>query len=404
MTTFSNRAAVAMLAALVLLALSVTPALLAQERLDPGDVTLDLGHRSIVLEAGDLNADVDVAVINNTTRLVEFRIEVSGTPVGWKVDLWDRLFDYRVSSIALKSAERQDLRLRVQPPSDLAEDASHPLIIRLAALDGREIDKADFSVRALPSKSKEPGTVAVASTYPVLRGTGGNLFGFELDIRNKTGGKASFNLNAESPPSWQVEFVPAFGESKRISSLSMIENDNQRVQVRVTPPATAAVGDYPILVTVGNEQTESITTLLVTLIGKGVASVTTGSGRLNVSVTAGDASLVIFRIGNTGTAELRDLQLTAEAPLNWEVQYNLNPVPLLPTNSVIDITAAVVPDPDVLPGDYLVKLRAQNSQTDASLDLRVTVGRSTIWGWVGIGLVLLVLAGLGGLFWRLGRR
>jgi uncharacterized membrane protein len=123
-----------------------------------------------------------------------------------------------------------------------------------------------------------------------------------------------------------------------------------------------------------------------------------------MNATAGDPSPVIFRVGNTGTAELRNLSLTAEAPLNWAVQYNLNPVPLLPPNSVIDITAIVVPDRNALPGDYLVKLRANNPEADASLDLRVTVGRSTIWGWVGIGLVLLVLAGLGGLFLKLGRR
>ena len=39
-----------------------------------------------------------------------------------------------------------------------------------------------------------------------------------------------------------------------------------------------------------------------------------------------------------------------------------------------------------------------------SLEVRVTVTQSTIWGWLGILIVIAVLGGLGGLFLKLGRR
>ena len=38
------------------------------------------------------------------------------------------------------------------------------------------------------------------------------------------------------------------------------------------------------------------------------------------------------------------------------------------------------------------------------LTLRVTVLTPTIWGWVGVIIVVLVVIGLIAMFWRLGRR
>ena len=390
------------LGTLAILILGGTAALSAQE--GSGGVTLEMKHRGITMEVGDPRADVEVVLTNSTSILQELNIQLSGVPSEWEVALWNESFDYKVRSVALRGAESQEMRLRIEPPSGITEDQSHSMSLRLLTSTGQELDRADFEVRVLPDRPREPGDVQVASTYPVLRGAVGNLFEFELDIRNKTGANASFNLSAEALPDWLIEFIPAFGEDKRITSVSMVNNGNERVKVRVTPPSGALVGDYPIIARVGNDQTESETTLLLTLTGRGVTTVTTANSRLNVDANAGDSAPVAFRIGNTGTAELRNIQLAARAPEGWRVQFQLNPIPLLPTNNIIDIQTAIMPPANTLPGDYLVTLEANNPDSEASLDIRVTVGRSTIWGWVGIGIVVLVLVGLGGLFVRLGRR
>jgi uncharacterized membrane protein len=52
----------------------------------------------------------------------------------------------------------------------------------------------------------------------------------------------------------------------------------------------------------------------------------------------------------------------------------------------------------------MIKLRSRNNEASSVADIRVTVEQSTIWGWLGLLLVIVVLASLGGLFWRLGRR
>lgn len=373
--------------------------------LEPGDVALEMRHRDIALEKGDKTADIGVILHNRTEKTAEFSVEISGIPTGWEVGLWNETFDYKVRSVALNPLEKsKNLTLRIASATGLEEETVYPMSIRLVSTAGGQIDKAEFSVRALPTIARSSGEVIVSSTYPILRGPIGNVFEFEIDIRNRTGIESSFTMSADAPTEWLVEFTPAFGESKRISSVSMGNDRNERVKVTVAPPGTAKEGEYPIIITVANENVESTTTLMLTLTGKGIATVSTANGLLNVDATAGEPTPVVFRIGNTGTAELRNLQLTAVAPDEWTVQFQLNPIPLLPPNNIIDIETVVVPSTSALPGDYLVKLRAASAETDASLDVRVTVGRSTIWGWVGIIIVILVLGGLVALFWRLGRR
>jgi len=57
-----------------------------------------------------------------------------------------------------------------------------------------------------------------------------------------------------------------------------------------------------------------------------------------------------------------------------------------------------------LVGDYAVGLNIKGEKTSDDLEMRVTVKASAAWGWIGIGIILLVIIGLFGLFVSLGRR
>ena len=101
---------------------------------------------------------------------------------------------------------------------------------------------------------------------------------------------------------------------------------------------------------------------------------------------------------------MEGITLLADAPQGWEVTFESSEVLPLPVNNQIDMPVTVIPAGDAIPGDYLVTLRANHIDASDTLELRVTVAQSTIWGWLGIVLVILVIGGLGALFWRLGRR
>jgi uncharacterized membrane protein len=57
-----------------------------------------------------------------------------------------------------------------------------------------------------------------------------------------------------------------------------------------------------------------------------------------------------------------------------------------------------------LVGDYSVGVMVNGEKSDKTVEMRVTVKASTAWGWIGVGVIIIVIAGLSGLFIWLGRR
>ena len=241
------------------------------------------------------------------------------------------------------------------------------------------------------------------------------MFEFEVVIDNDTGADSSFSLEGEvletldgsglPLPGWEINYLPSFGAERLISSISVNDALSERVDVRVTPPRSAEPGDYYVPVVVQDEAGfGAVAILQISLRGRGQLITSTDTGLLNVDATAGEAAYTKLRLTNFGTADMEGITLLADAPQGWEVTFESSEVLPLPVNNQIDMPVTVIPAGDAIPGDYLVTLRANHIDASDTLELRVTVAQSTIWGWLGIVLVILVIGGLGALFWRLGRR
>jgi len=67
-------------------------------------------------------------------------------------------------------------------------------------------------------------------------------------------------------------------------------------------------------------------------------------------------------------------------------------------------TAHIPPSSNAVAGDYQITLSASNTDANESIDVRVTVETSPIWGIVGILLVVATIGGLVLVFRRYGRR
>lgn len=68
------------------------------------------------------------------------------------------------------------------------------------------------------------------------------------------------------------------------------------------------------------------------------------------------------------------------------------------------VEVTITPADQALVGDYSVGLSVEGGKVTKTLELRTTVRASTAWGGVGIGIIVLVIAGLVMLFIRMGRR
>ena len=385
----------------------------------PSDVRLDSAVRSLEMGPRETRTDLTVDLYNTTAERRLVKIILEDIPEGWDIAVWDRFFDFKVGEIVVEppapddTGASQSLRLRVDLPDERPPAGSYSFGLRVTSPDGTvEYDNARYTI-AVPEPPASMDTGAsITVTYPALSGPSTSEFEFEIVIDNDTGADTSFSLsaaaldqNGQVLSGWDITFSPSFGQERVISSISVGDALNERVDVRVTPPRNTPPGDYLIPVQVQDDAGfEADALLLVTIRGRGEVFLGTDTGLLNLDATAGEEASTKFRLTNFGTAELMDINLLADAPSGWEVSFELSPVPSLPANQQIDIVTTVLPAADAIPGDYLVTLRSNHPDTNASLELRVTVAQSTIWGWLGIVLVVLVLVLLGALFLRLGRR
>ena len=58
-----------------------------------------------------------------------------------------------------------------------------------------------------------------------------------MAVVNNTPEDVSLNLGALFPQGWTVQFLPAFGAERLITNVSIVAQLNQRIKVRVFPPA-----------------------------------------------------------------------------------------------------------------------------------------------------------------------
>jgi uncharacterized membrane protein len=134
-------------------------------------------------------------------------------------------------------------------------------------------------------------------------------------------------------------------------------------------------------------------------------TLTTPDGRLNASGTAGSQIAREITIANDGTADLLGVTPSVTAPTGWEVTFEPETVDV-PAGQTINVMSTIVPSNDAIAGDYVITYRASAAENTASADenIRVTIETSLTWALVGIALIVVVLAALGWVFARYGRR
>ena len=131
----------------------------------------------------------------------------------------------------------------------------------------------------------------------------------------------------------------------------------------------------------------------------------TETGRLNTEATAGEDKHFAIKLVNFGSAAIEDITFSSSKPEGWSIKFNPEKVDSLESGLTQDVDVVInAPKGKTIAGDYVVTINAKSMKVNDSLELRVTVLTPSIWGWVGIIIVLVVIAGLAVIFRQLGRR
>jgi uncharacterized membrane protein len=327
---------------------------------------------------------------------------ISKIPKGWKAKI--KTYRYTVTGVYVPSGEDKTLTFEAEPGKDVAP-GKYDFRVEAKTADGQFKMNQDIlvEVTGAAEKSSEDRGVKLTTNYPQIRGPSDATFEFSVDVDSKLDKDAVFDLFANGPKGWDINFKPAY-ESKYITSLRLKSNQNQSIAVEVKPPPMTEAGEYPINVRVSSGDAKGEIKLAVMLTGTYSLEVGTPSGLLSLDARQGRTANVSFYVKNTGSAANHNVKFMSFKPENWKVEFTPESLDVIQPGDLKQVELSITPYEDALVGDYSVSVNVEGEKASKIIEFRTTVKASAAWGWIGIGIIVVVIGGLFGTFRWLGRR
>jgi uncharacterized membrane protein len=390
------------LAAVFLMIISAgTFARAEKENLPARAITMAIEYPGVEISKDD-DVSLDVIFHNKGRSDENVEVWIVEKPKGWDAKI--KTYQFTVTGVHVPSDSNKSLTFEADPEEGI-KPGDYQFRINARTQDGkfRMSQALTVKVTADEGKSKEPRGVKLTTSYPVIRGPSDATFEFSLEVDSKLEEDAVFDLLAQGPQGWDINFKPAY-ESKYISSLRIKGKQSTSVAVEVKPAMGAAAGEYPINVRVNSGDANAEAKLTVILTGTYGLEVGTSSGLLSLEARAGRPANMSFYVKNTGSAVNQDIKFMTFKPENWKVEFNPEKIDAIEAGDFKQVEVIITPYEDALVGDYSVGVNVEGEKASKTIEFRTTVKASAAWGWIGIGIIVVVIGGLFGLFRWLGRR
>ncbi|MEM2928380.1 MAG: NEW3 domain-containing protein [Nitrososphaerota archaeon] len=357
-------------------------------------------YSGLILEAGS-SVTIPLIVTNNMNGTLNIAFSIASGPN------WDAKFKYKgyvLKSIYLLPKETISIDFSFTAPAN-ASQGNYEYVLLASTIDGKikkEI-KISIDLKAKEVVATKAGEVKLSTLYPVLEGTAGSTFQFRVTLSYDGSEERIFNLVANAPPGWITEIRPAY-ETKKISSIQLSGYSSRDLEISVTAPEITKEGNYTIRFSAYSENIGSSIDLKVVIIGTYKISMQTSTGRLNIGTIAGEKSYLSLIIKNEGTANIKRVTFSSIKPEAWKIVFDPDEVNNLAPGESREVSVEIISSSNTIPGDYSITLRANYEYGTKELDIRVTVSSPPLWGWIGIGIVIAIIAGLLFIFFKFGRR
>ncbi len=385
-----------MLFLLLVLAVSSPTGLAAQPQIPPDikGLWLTTDFPVATVRAGE-EARFNIAVVNHGLAPQRASLSVEDTPAGWAVEL--RGGGRAVGAAVVDYNGKSSLDLRVKVPGE-TKPGQYSLLVK-AVTDGRTYDLP----LSLTVEAQAEAALTVEPKLPTLRGTPRSTFDFRVTAKNDSSDTMLVTLSAQAPRGFQVTFKEGYG-TQELTSIPIKAGESKDLAVDVKPPQGIAAGQYPIMVQLAGERAKVQTRLVLDITGQPAITLAGENDRLSGEANAGKDKRFTFLLRNTGSAEARNVALSGSAPTGWKVTFEPKEVALLAPNAEEKVAAVVTPSDKALAGDYMMTVRANSDGNSESVNYRITVVTSTMWGVIGLGVIAASLVVLLGAVGRFGRR
>jgi len=249
-------------------------------------------------------------------------------------------------------------------------------------------------------------TIELTTPYTKLEGTSGASFEFTITLKYQGSQTRDFNLSATGPQDWAVYITPSYPQDKLIQDI-MLEpgaTSGNMISVSAVSPSWVEPGEYQISVEAASGEVKDTLNLSAIISAKYGMSLTTPDGRLSTKATAGKDNYFTLLVLNNGSAAIENISFSSDKPTGWTVDFTPESIGSLAAGGSQTVDVNIKPGAKAIAGDYQVILTASGAQKTTDVSIRVTVETPTVWGWVGVAIIVLVVAGLAFVFMRFSRR
>jgi len=253
-----------------------------------------------------------------------------------------------------------------------------------------------------------PEKIELTTSYTKLEGTSGTSFEFEVELSYQGGEARVFDLTATVPKDWVVYITPSYPKDKMIKDIRLEPGVAYKEKINVvTAPAYWLLpepGEYQITLEATSGEVKGTIQLTAVVTATYMMSLIPAAERYNTSATAGKDNYFSVVVANGGSATIDNITFSSIKPSGWTIEFSPDKIDSLDAGGSPTIEVNIKPPPKTIAGDYQITLKADGKQIMDDIDIRVTVETPTVWGWVGVGIIVLVFAGLAFIFMRFSRR
>ncbi len=279
------------------------------------------------------------------------------------------------------------------------------LLVSLMAICLSGIALAQDEEESIPEK------IIVSPAFPTVESIAGSNFEYEIELLYIGAETRVFDLRTTAPADWDVYMTPRYEKEKRISSVSLkpaytSTTGETIILVASAPPwPLPEPGEYKITLEAISDKVKSSVELTAKITAKYILTTVPANERYNTIGKAGEDNIFSIKVQNLGTAAIDNIKFSSTKPEGWAIEFKPDKIDVMEAITEQTIDVNIKPPPKTVAGDYMISLQASGKQVSAGkVDIRVTVETPTIWGWVGVAIILIVVIGLIVIFMRFSRR
>jgi uncharacterized membrane protein len=262
----------------------------------------------------------------------------------------------------------------------------------------------------LAQEEEVPEAVTLDATYRKLEDSYPGIdFEYEVSLTYtgpEYGVSREFDLAVKAPPDWSTYITPQYDDQRLLSIPLKANAGSSKIKVHATPPTYTIpeAGEYSITLEATSGEVTGSVELLAVITATYALNLTPVNDLYSTSATSGKDNFYSIVIQNTGSDTLENIKFSSIKPEGWNIDFSPEQIDELSAGSLQTIDVNIKPAAKAIAGDYQITLAADTSRVTESFKVRVTVQTPSIWGWVGIGIILVVIAGVVFIFMRFSRR